>query len=466
MRSLLLTILIALSLCLSVAGQNKPQSAAALFENGQTAQEKGDFPAAVNSYTQAIKLDPTLFQIYYQRATSYLALGRTAEAEADLQKTIELKPDFARAHRALGQILLDADKTAEAKREFARALELDAKLTGVRVLYAGALIKTNENAAAIEQLRTAIEQGEKTAQLYALLGLAEERANQSDEAFAAYSQAIQLDSANATALEGRARLFEKRGALDKAIADYSAAYNSQPSRDVALHLASLHSRTGQAQTAMRIYRALLAEKPDDIPVRLELLRLMITNEQADEAVKEIEKILTIQPKNAGLLLLAGDANFADKPELAAQYYQRALQVDPANNRARVQLGAALVRSKQFQAALPVLNEALTAEPNNYTARANRATVLFKLAQYPDAAREFVWLVNTKPEIAASYYFLAISFDKLGGCEEAIKAYNEFVRRADPKVNSEEINDANIRLSLLQKLVKEKKCKSALKGKSN
>src|SRR5262249_39772917 len=109
---------------------------------------------------------------------------------------------------------------------------------------------------------------------------------------------------------------------------------------------------------------------------------------------------------------------------------------------------------------------ISREPNNYPAHANLATALFKLQQYPQAAREFIWLVNTKPEIAASYYFLAISFDKLGGCEEATKAYNEFVRRADANLNREEIKDANLRLSLLQKLAKDGKCKSALKGKSN
>ncbi len=466
MRGLFFTIFIALSLCFSVAGQQKPQSVATLFTDGQNAQEKGDYSAAVNAYTQAIKLDATIFQIYYQRATSFLALGRAKEAEADLLKTIELQPDFARAHRALGQIFLDADKTAEAKGEFARALELDAKLTGVRVLYAGALIKTNDNAAAITQLRTAVEQGETSAQIFALLGLAEERSNQFEAALSSYSQALQLDGANPTALEGRARLYENRGALDKAIADYAAAYKAQPSRDVALHLAALHSRTGQEQTAMRIYRTLLVEKPDDIPVRIELLRLMIAGDQVDEAAKELDKILTLQPNNTALLMLAGDANFTAKPDVAAQFYQRALQIDAENNRARVQLGAALVRSTKFQAALPVLNEALAKEPNNYTAHANLATALFKLEQYPQAIREFVWLVQTKPEIAASYYFLAISFDKLGGCEEATKAYNEFVRRADVSRNREEINDANIRLSLLQKLAKDKKCKSALKSKSN
>jgi hypothetical protein len=93
------------------------------------------------------------------------------------------------------------------------------------------------------------------------------------------------------------------------------------------------------------------------------------------------------------------------------------------------------------------------------------TALFKLDQYPQAAGEFIWLINRKPEIAASYFFLGISLDRLGDCQQAIRAYQEFVRRADEKVNVEEIKNANLRLSLLQKLAKEGKCKSLAKGKS-
>src|ERR1051325_1928298 len=111
------------------------QAAAAAFEEGQNAQQRGDHSAAVRYYTNAINAAPSLFQPYYQRATALMAMGRDKEAEADLRKVIVMEPGFARAYRALGQLLLDRDATGEAKAALARALELDPKIGGVRLLY-------------------------------------------------------------------------------------------------------------------------------------------------------------------------------------------------------------------------------------------------------------------------------------------------------------------------------------------
>lgn len=441
-----------------------PPNAAQNFEEGQNAQERGDLNNAVRLYSNAILAEPTLFQAYYQRATAYLALSRDREAEGDLKKVLELKPDFARAHRALGQIYLDAGKTPEAIQAFSKALELDASLTGVRIFYASALIKNNEPAKALSQLQTAMENGEKSALAFALMGLAEERTNKFDEAFANYSRAIEMDGTSATALEGRARLHEKRGALEKAISDYSASYKSQPSREVEFRLASLYGRSGQAQAAISIYRRMLVEKPDDLPVRIEMAQLMNENGQTEEAFREVEKVLAVQSTNARLLVLAGDIHFDAKPDAAAAYYQRALQVEPSNNRARVQLGASMVRAMQYEKALPILMEALTRDPNNYAAHASLATAYFKLKQYAPSAREFIWVINSKPEIAASYFFLAIALDRLGDCAQAFRTYQEFTRRADVKTYKNELEEAKIRLNLLQTLVKEGKCKSPAKGK--
>lgn len=443
---------------------NTPLSAAQAFEEGQNAQERGELNNALRMYSAAITAEPKLFQAYYQRATVYISLGREREAEGDLKKVLELKPDFARAYRAMGPIYLDAGKTDEAIQAFAKALELDPALTGVRIYYASALIKKNEPAKALIQLQTAIEKGEKTALAFALLGLAEERTSKFEEAFTDYTRAIEMEPTSATALEGRARLYEKKGALDKAISDYSASYKSQPSRDVDFRLASLYGRIGQPQAALSIYRRMLVEKPDDLPVRIEMAQVMQESGQPEEAAREVEKVLAVQPSNARLLVLAGDIQFADKPAVAADYYQRALQIDPANNRARTQLGAALVRATQYEKAIPVLSEALTRDPNNYPAHASLATAYFKLKQYAPSAREFVWVIGAKPEIAASYFFLAISLDRLGDCAQSFRAYQEFTRRADVATYKNELEEAKIRLGLLQNLVKEGKCKSPSKGK--
>jgi tetratricopeptide (TPR) repeat protein len=439
-------------------------SAAAAFEQGQNAQQRGDLNSAVRFYTTAIAADASLFQAYYQRAIALLGLGREAEAQADLRKVTEIEPGFARAHRGLGQMFLDRGQIEDAKRELARAIELDPKLTGARIYYASALLRSGEPQRAIEHLRFAIEQREEVTLAYALVGVAEERLGKKAEAFADYSRALELDANNATAHEGRARLFESRGEIAKAIEDYSAAYRNQPSRELAVKLAELHTRAGQAQAAIQLYRRLLLEKPDDFVIRMEMACLMGENGQGEEAEKEITRVVAARPTDSKLLARAGDFFFKEKPAQAAGYYKRSLEADPNNNRARVQLGASLVRSMQIEAALPVLEEAVSREPDNYGGHAALATALFKQRQYPEAAREFIWIIRARPEVPASYQFLAISFDHLGDCEQASRAYQEFARRADPAANKSEIEEANARSTQLQRLIKERKCTPAVKQK--
>jgi predicted Zn-dependent protease len=212
-----------------------------------------------------------------------------------------------------------------------------------------------------------------------------------------------------------------------------------------------------------LYRRLILESPEDLALRVDLARLMAENGHAEEALIDINRLLAAQPNNAKLLVFVGDIAFKDKPELAVDYYRRAVQSDPKDNRARVQLGAALVRSMQYEAALPVLGEVIAREQDNYPARANLATALFKLQRYPEAAREFIWIVGKRPDVAVSFYFLAISFDKIQDCEQALRAYKEFVRRADPAANKNEIEEANTRLSFLQRQAKEGKCKTMARG---
>jgi superkiller protein 3 len=441
-------------------------SATAAFEEGQNAQQRGDLNSAIRFYTTAIAADASLYQAYYQRATALLSLGRESDAQADFKKVIELEPKFARAHRGLGQIFLDRGQIDEAKKALALAIELEPKLTGVRIYYASALLRSGEPQRAIEHLRFAIEQKEELPLAYALAGVAEERAGKLSEAAADYARAIELDPNNATAHEGRGRLYESRGEIAKAIEDFSIAYRNAPSRELAVKLAELHTRVGQPQAAIQLYRRLLLEKPEDFAMRIEMACLMAENGQSEEAEKEIARVIALRPGDAKLLARAGDFYFKEKPSDAAEYYKRSIDADPNNNRARTQLGASLVRSLQFDQALSVLSDAIAREPDSYPAHASLATTLFKLRRYPDAAREFLWLIRSRPETSVSYYFFAISLDHLGDCEQALKSYQEFARRADPAANKMELEEAHARSGQLQRLIKERKCNlpSKKKGK--
>src|SRR5205823_14107236 len=62
------------------------------------------------------------------------------------------------------------------------------------------------------------------------------------------------------------------------------------------------------------------------------------------------------------------------------------------------------------------------------------------------------------------FFLAISLDHLGDCEQAHKSYQEFIRRADAVANKNEIEEAKTRSIQLQRLIRERKCATGAKSK--
>ena len=146
-----------------------------------------------------------------------------------------------------------------------------------------------------------------------------------------YSRAIELDPGNATAREGRGRGFEKRGEFQKAIEDFSAAYRAQPSPDLALTPAQLHARAGQLQAAIQLYRGVTRDKPDQLALRAEMARLMYENGQSEEAAREITAVVNARPRDSNLLAIAGDIYFKDKPDAAAAFYRRALEIDVNDN---------------------------------------------------------------------------------------------------------------------------------------
>ena len=468
MRALIVVLFLGTSFCVSaqVRGPNPPdpaQEAAMLFEQGQNAHEKGNLNNAVRFYTGAIEKDPNLFQAYYQRGVAFVALEQGASAESDFRKVIQLQPDFARAHRGLGRLLLDRGLTDDAGREFARALDLDPKIEGVRLYYGSALIKLGQPVKAVEQLKAAIQQNEASALTYALLGLAEERAQDQADALADYSRAISMDPAETIAHEGRARLYEAQADLPKAIEDATVAYQRHPSPELAVKLAELHFKTGNADMAIQIYRDQLAQRPNDLVLRSDLVRLMADNGQTEAAQAEVSKLLKAAPQNLRVLLLAGDLFSKDDPERAAGYYRSALEIDPANTAALAQLAASLFRAKQYDQAIQMAQKALANEPDNVSAHSTLATALFELKQYQQAAQQFVWVIQKRPQTAIAYYFLAISADRLGDCYDALKTYKEFAARADTAINKAEIENANIRISLLDKEAKHGRCKPAPKA---
>ena len=70
-----------------------PQDKEAYFNRGGIYFDKLDYDAAISDNTTAIEIDPKYADTYYNRGLAYEQSGKTAEATADFEEYLRLKPD-------------------------------------------------------------------------------------------------------------------------------------------------------------------------------------------------------------------------------------------------------------------------------------------------------------------------------------------------------------------------------------
>jgi tetratricopeptide (TPR) repeat protein len=81
-----------------------PVTAAGYFAQGDYDFDRGDCAAAVADYTRSIALDPQVAEVYNNRAYTYMAQHNYALALPDLDRALQLRPDYVNALMNRGDI--------------------------------------------------------------------------------------------------------------------------------------------------------------------------------------------------------------------------------------------------------------------------------------------------------------------------------------------------------------------------
>ena len=98
------------------ACENPAKSRVLTEEGSKQLLRYSQFDEAEETLTEAIKYDKGNFEAYYYRGCARINARKYNEAIADLEKAIELKPDYADAYFNLGRtyyMMHDEDKACE-----------------------------------------------------------------------------------------------------------------------------------------------------------------------------------------------------------------------------------------------------------------------------------------------------------------------------------------------------------------
>jgi tetratricopeptide (TPR) repeat protein len=158
-----------------------------------------------------------------------------------------------------------------------------------------------------------------------------------------------------------AESFEMQGKWDEAAAEYRMILKTHPQQP------GIHFRLGR----------LLLSKPDPGP------------NTAEEAKKEMQQELTIDPSNAGAEYVLGElARQSQQWDDAISHFSRAAKLDANFSDAYLGLGASLIQLKRFSDAIPPLETAVKLEPRNPNAHYNLAMAYSRAGRKPESDKEF------------------------------------------------------------------------------
>jgi len=200
--------------------------------------------------------------------------------------------------------------------------------------------------------------------------------------------------------------------------------------------------------------------------RLRQARRQMSLQRLDRALKEVERVLRIEPQNVEALQLKGEIALRradldgalsawteasrlhpedvelrimigdlllrrnDRLDDALAVYGRILQDDPGNVRIMVSMGSIHERRGQWQEAATLYRAALAVDPNYVRARSSLGAVLFKVGQYAEASQELQKATELSPRDLRSLVFAGLSQNHLGHYENALARLKEAVE-VDP-----------------------------------
>jgi stress-induced-phosphoprotein 1 len=112
---------------------------------GNEAFTKGDYPTALQFYTEAIKRNPTDAKLYSNRAACYAKLMEFNMAIRDCDECIRLDPSFVKGYLRKGASLMAIKEFSRASDVYQKALEIDSNCQEALEAYRNCLRQENKD---------------------------------------------------------------------------------------------------------------------------------------------------------------------------------------------------------------------------------------------------------------------------------------------------------------------------------
>ena len=430
--------LVAAALLLAAAGcSNAPEPKGKPYERGLAALAAGQPREAKAAFIEAIRADPNNARLRVDQARTYLLLGDTIAADAELKRArrLGIRDDETR-HLAAHAFLLHGDPD----RAIAEAdLAPPAHAVYVARIRSLALAAKGENEAAAAAFDQAVMLAPRDSQVWTELAWFRRNIGEIGGAIVAADKAVDFGPRNVEALVLRGELTRGQYGLSAALIWFDRALEVDPKYVPALsERAATLADLGHVKAMLQDTRTLLAVHPRNPTAHYLQALLAARAARYDLAASILARAGNQLEGLPGGLLLAGIVELeTGKIEKAVAHLQRLVAIQPENLKARRILGVALWRAGDSSAAVEILKP---------------------LADRPDADPYVLTLVaralDREGEVDAASLYLARAADPRRRTASAILAepVDDETLEAFRRAAAERPGDAGLQIRLIRALL--------------
>jgi tetratricopeptide (TPR) repeat protein len=371
---------------------------------------------------------------YTAEGTQALDAGKYDRAAELFGKAVAADPkDYAaHFHLALSYTMLQRD--ADGLAEYKKVLELKPGLYEAELNAGILLIRDKQASDAVEYLKQAVDRKPKEfrPRLYWAQALLE--SGDAAKAEEQYRAALDLDAKSAAAELGLAHAQVKQDRLADAAPHFRAAAQFDPHyRDGLLELAGLYEKNHRDAEAMAIYQ----EFPENPAAQERVGQLLLESKHSAEAIAPLEAAMQKGPTPANRLALATAYLFEKQFDKALPLLDQSVAAEPGNYSLHMMYGRGLRDAKKYDPAAQQFFLATKLNPDSREAWNELAGMLYMLEKFPESLAALDHAHQLGDDTPANYYFHAITYDKLRALKPALDYYREFLARSGGKFPDEE-----------------------------
>jgi tetratricopeptide (TPR) repeat protein len=262
----------------------------------------------------------------------------------------------------------------------------------------------------------------------------------------AYNTALEADPKSPDAELGLARSLAKQNRISDAAPHFRKAGELNPDyRNDLLELGPLYEAQKQPAEAIVIYQ----QFPDNPGAQERLGELLLASGQAADAVSHFQAAIAKSPTVANRAALAAAYLKNKEPDKALPVVEQILASEPNNFEIRMLHGRILRDQRKFPQAAQDFFRAAQNKPDSSEAWSELAGVLVMAEDYPSALGALDRLASLHAEKPGHVYLRAIVLDRINQRQPALESYQKFLAMSNGQSPDEEFK-ARQRIRILQR----------------